>query len=324
MLTIVLSAIAGLGQPLLIRQLIDYAIPQQNRYQLNLLILATIGLVVSAAINSTFQSYLSSLAAHGVMFDLRSRIYKQLTGMSLRWFTSNRTGDSISRVNNDVGSVHSVITDTMGGVVGNIITVVSTLVVMFAIDWRLTLFSVAFVPVFIIPSKRVGNLQRQLVSETREQMAAMNNQMQETLSVSGALLMKTFGRQDDEVDNFRETARIVRNLNIRRALIGRWFHTSISLFGSIAPAVVYWYGGHQIIGGNASLGIVVAEAALLGRLFGPISSLLGVHISVLSSIALFERIFDYLDLDHDIRDAPHAGPLDNVHGSIRFNDVEFS
>ncbi|MSQ14688.1 MAG: ABC transporter ATP-binding protein [Dehalococcoidia bacterium] len=322
--TIILSSLAGLGQPLLIRELIDRALPQKDGDLLNLLVLGIVVLVILAALNSTLQSYLSNLAAHGVMFDLRSRIYRHLTGMSLRWFTANRTGESISRVSNDVGGIQGVITDTMGGVVGDVITLVSTLVVMFGMDWRLALFSIICVPIFIIPAKRVGGMQRQLVGETQEQMAGMNSQMQESLSVSGALLMKTFGRQDDEIDTFYQTARKVRDLNIRRALIGRWFRTSINLFGSITPAVVYWYGGHQIIGGEASLGTVVAEAALLGRLFGPISSLLGVHISVLSSVALFERIFDYLDLAHEIKDAPHATKLRNVRGGISFDDVSFS
>ena len=324
LMTIAVSSVIGLGPPLLIRELIDHAIPQQDGAQLNLLIAAMVGLVVVSAATGTLQSYLSNSAAHSVMFDLRDRIYRHLTGMSLRWFTSNRTGESLSRVNNDVGGVQNAITDTLGGGVGNIITLTSTLAVMITMDWRLAAFSLAFVPVFIIPARRVGNLQSELMSETHEQMAGMNNQMQETLSVSGALLVKTFGRQEDAIESFQETARSVRDLNVRRALIGRWFNTSINLFGSIAPTVVYWYGGHQVIGGEASLGTIVAQAALLGRLFGPISGLLGIHIAMLSSIALFERIFDYLDLEPEITDAPHARLLQNVRGDICFERVNFS
>ncbi len=324
LITVTLSALAGLGQPLLIKQLIDGAIPLKDGNQINLLVMAMLVLVLLAALNGTLQSYLSNVVAHNVVFDLRSHIYKHLSGMSLRWFTSNRTGESVSRVNNDVGGVQGVFFETLGGVVGNVITVGSTLVVMIGMDWRLTLLSLIFVPVFIIPARRVGNLQRQLLSETHEQMAGMNNQMQETLSVSGAMLVKAFGREEKEVDTFQQTARNIRDLNIRRAMIGRWFNTSLSLFGSITPAVVYWYGGHQIIGGDASLGTVVAQATLLGRLFGPISSLLGVHVTVLSSIALFERIFDYLDLDKDVIDSPEARPLSNVRGAIRFEHVNFS
>lgn len=324
LLTVVLSSLAGLGPPLLIREVIDHAIPQQDEGQLNLLILVMVGMVVLSALNSTLQSYLSNSTAHNIVFDLRDQIYRHLTRMSLRWFTANRTGEALSRVNNDVGGIQGVIGDTLGSVVGNAITVGSTLAVMIAMDWRLAFFSLVFVPVFFIPAQRIGNLQRQLVSETQEQLAGLNSQMQETLSVSGALLVKTFGREEQETDTFQLTARNIRDLNMRRALIGRWFNTALNLFGSIAPAVVYWYGGRQIIGGEASLGTVVAQATLLGRLFGPISSLLNVHIAVLSSLALFERIFAYLDLGHDIQDAPHARPLQNVRGDIRFDHVSFS
>lgn len=324
LVTVVLTSLAGIGQPLLIRELIDQAIPQGNASLLNLLIAAMIGLVVLAAVNSSLQSYLSSSVAHSVMFDLRRRIYRHLTGMSLRWFTSNRTGDSLSRVNNDVGGIQNVISDALGGVLGNVVAVASTLVVMIGLDWRLALFSCAFVPLFLFPARRVGDLQRRLTGEAQEQMASLNNQMQETLSVSGALLVKTFGRQEEEFGSFERTARNVRDLNIRRALIGRWFNISVNLFGSIAPAVVYLYGGRQIIGGDASLGTVVAEATLLGRLFGPVSSLLGIHITVLSSLALFERIFDYLDLTQEIADSPHARPLRDVRGEVRFDNVSFA
>src|SRR3712207_6720167 len=145
--------------------------------------------------------------------------------------------------------------------------------------------------------------------------------MQETLSVSGALLVKTFGRQADEAAGFEGTARRIRDLNIRRAMIGRWFGMSMGLFGSITPAVVYWYGGHQVIGGDASLGTVVAFAGLAGRIFGPVSSLLGVNVTVLSSLALFERIFDYLDMEQEIADRPGAGPLVDPRGHLRFERV---
>ncbi len=322
--TIGLSSLVGLGQPLIIRRLIDSAIPAKDGSELNLLILAMLGLVLFSSLNGVLQSFLSTSVAHSVMFDLRSRLYRHLTGMSLRWFTSNRTGEVLSRVSNDVSAVQGVIGDTLGSVVGNVITVGSTFALMVFLDWRLALFSVAFIPVFIIPARRVGQLQRTLVGAAQEQIATMNSQMQETLSVSGALLVKTFGRQTDEIDSFQTTARSIRDLNIRRAMIGRWFGMSMGLFGSVAPAVVYWYGGHRVIGGEASLGTVVALAGLLGRLFGPISSLLSVNITVLSSLALFERIFDYLDLDHEIKDRRGAAEMKDVEGRITFDDVTFS
>jgi len=178
-------------------------------------------------------------------------------------------------------------------------------------------------PLFIIPARRVGNLQRTLRRESHERMANLSSQMQETLSVSGALLMKSFGRQADEAARFEETSGDIRNLNVRRAMIGRWFGMAMGLFGTVGPAVVYWYGGHRIIGGDASLGTVVALAALLPRLFGPASALLSVNVTVLSSLALFERIFDYLDLEPEIKDKPGAIDLKDARGDIEFDEVGF-
>lgn len=319
------SSLIGLAPPLILQHIIDSALdPPGDPRLLNLLALLMVSFVATGALTGVFQSYLSNSIGQAVMFDLRSRLYRHLSGMSLRWFTSNRTGDVLSRISNDVGAVQGVVSDTMSGVVGNIITVVSTFIVMLALDWRLALFSVAFLPVFIIPARRVGNIQRQLISESQEQLANLNSQMQETLSVSGALLVKTFGRQEFEAERFDETASEIRRLNIRRAMVGRWFGVAMGLFGSLAPVLVYWYGGHRVIDDKASLGTIVAFAGLLGRLFGPTTGLLNVNVTVLSSLALFERIFDFLDLQQEIADRPGAVELREPRGDLRFEDVSFS
>jgi ATP-binding cassette subfamily B protein len=324
LLTILATSTVGLGPPLLIRRVIDVAIPRRDGFQLNLLVLVMVALVTLGALVGVLRSYLSNLAGQRVVYDLRVRLYRHLSGMSLRWFTATRTGEVLSRVSNDVGGVQDVVSNTLGAVLENAIIAGSTLAVMLALDWRLALFTVAFLPVFVLPARRVGNLQRALLSETQAQLATLNAHLQETLSVTGALLVKTFGRQAEELEAFRQTAARIRDLTIRRAMIGRWFGMAMGLFGSITPAVVYWYGGHRIIGGEASLGTVVAIAGLAGRLFGPISALLGVHVTVLSSLALFERVFEYLDLKQEITDRPGARPLRAVRGHVRFEDVWFS
>ncbi|HWC28489.1 MAG TPA: ABC transporter ATP-binding protein, partial [Dehalococcoidia bacterium] len=252
------------------------------------------------------------------------RLYRHLSGMSMRWFTANRTGETLSRVSNDVGAVQSVISETLGSVVGNILTLTSTFILMLALDWQLAIISILFIPVFLIPARRVGNLQRSLQRRAHEEIATMNAQMEETLSVSGSLLMKTFGRQPDEAEKFEQTAREIRDLSIRRAMVGRWFGMGMGLFATVGPALVYWYGGHRVIGNEVSVGTVVALAALLPRLFGPASSLLGMQVSILSSLALFERIFDYLDLDHDIKERPDAVELVAPAGELEFSHVGFS
>jgi ATP-binding cassette, subfamily B, bacterial len=322
--TILVTSTVGLGPPLLIKRIIDEAIPAGLGAQLNLLVLAMVGLVAAGALTGVLRSFLSNTVGQNVMLDLRERLYEHLNGMSLRWFTANRTGEVLSRVSNDVGGVQSVVSDTMGAVIENSILAGSTLLLMLLLDWRLALLSVVLLPFFVIPARRVGQAQRALVRETQEQLGALNAQMQETLSVSGALLMKTFGRQQEELARFRETAGAIRTLAIRRAMIGRWFGMAMGLFGSIAPAFVYWYGGHQVIGGAASIGTMVAFAALTGRIFGPVTSLMGVNITVLSSLALFERLFDYLDLEQEIKDRPGAAALRDVRGDVRFDHVGFS
>jgi ATP-binding cassette, subfamily B, bacterial len=318
------ASLVGLVPPLIIRRIIDVSLPNEDGAELNLLIAIMAVVIVLGALNGVLQSWLSNSISQTVMFELRDRLFRHLSSMSLRWFTANRTGDALSRMNNDVGSIQGVISNTLGEVVGNLITLVSTLVLMLALDWRLAVFSLVFIPIFVVPARRVGNIQRALQNETQQELATMTSQMQETLSVSGVLLMKTFGRQDDESERFRGTAARVRWLNIRRALVGRWFMMAMGLFGALAPAVVYWYGGHRVMGGEATLGTVVALAGFLPRLFGPTASLLNVNVQVLSSLALFERIFEYLDLEPDIADRLGATPLRDVRGAVSLRSVSFS
>jgi ATP-binding cassette subfamily B protein len=324
LLAIAFASLVGLGPPLIIRQIIDSSIPSGDGGELNLLIAGMVVLILISAFNGVLQSYLGNSMSQGVMYDLRDRLYAHLSSMSMRWFTANRTGETLSRINNDVGAVQNVISETLGGLLSNVLVLGSTFAIMLALDWRLALFSVVFIPLFVIPAHRVGNVQRALQSETQSQLASMNAQMQETLSVSGALLMKTFGRGAEEAQRFRGVAGQVRDLNVRRAMVGRWFQMGMGLFGTLGPAVVYWYGGHRVMEGAVSLGTIVAMAALLPRLFGPITSLLNAHVTVLSSLALFERIFDYLDLEPDIQEKPDAVALADPRGEVELRDVDFS
>jgi ATP-binding cassette, subfamily B, bacterial len=322
--TIAVTSTVGLGPPLIIRQILDHTIPAHDSWSLDKLVLLMIALVTLGALVGVLRSYLSNIVGQAVVFDLRGALYRHLTGMSLRWFTGSRTGEVLSRVSNDVAGVQSVVSDTLGSVLENTITAGSTLALMLVLDWRLALFSVAFLPIFVIPARRVGEAQRQLVRRTQEHLGTLNAQMQETLSISGVLLVKTFGRGEDEIARFMHTASRIRDLNIRRAMVGRWFQLAMGLFGAITPAVVYWYGGRRVMVDAVSVGTVVAFAGLVGRLFGPISSLLDVNVQVLSSLALFERIFEYLDLEQEIADKPAAPALSDVAGEIRFENVSFS
>ncbi len=328
LVVIVAFAILGLAPALLIQHIIDNALPTAAHSSgdgalLNILVVLMVIAVALTSLIGVAQTFLSTAIGQDVMFDLRRDLYRHLTGMSLRWFTSNKTGEVLSRVSNDVGAVQGVVSDTLVGMVGNLITAGSTFALMLFLDWRLALFSVVFMPIFIIPARRVGNTQRQLVNESQEQLAILNGQMQETLSVSGALLVKTFGRQDGEIARFEGTAQEIKRLNVRRAMVGRWFQMAMGLFGSLAPAAVYWYGGHSVIGGTASLGTVVASATLLTRMFQPVTQLTNANVTILSSLALFERLFDYLDMEQEIADRPGAVALTSVKGNLAFEHVSF-
>ena len=329
LVVVIVNSIVGVGPSLVLQHIVDDALPGSGHNGgdaglLNVLIIIFVALIGIGALSGVLQTFLSNIIGQSVMYDLRARLYRHLTHMSLRWFTANRTGEVLSRVSNDVSAVQGVVTDSFSGIIGNLITVGSTFVVMLMLDWRLACFSVVFLPFFLIPARRVGNAQRELFMRTQEEVATLNAQMQETLSVSGALLVKTFGREHQEISRFEETAASVRNLSIRRAMVGRWFMFSMGLFSALAPAVVYWYGGHRVIDDAATLGTVVASASLLTRLYGPASQLLNLNVTVLSSLALFERIFDYLDLEHEIADRPGAIALDDVKGAVSFEDVSFS
>ncbi len=327
LVVVIVNSIVGVGPSLILQHIVDDALPGSGHSGdaslLNVLIIIFVVLIGIGALSGVLQTFLSNIIGQSVMYDLRARLYRHLTHMSLRWFTANRTGEVLSRVSNDVSAVQGVVTDSFSGIIGNLITVGSTFVVMLMLDWRLACFSVVFLPFFLIPARRVGNAQRELFMRTQEEVAALNAQMQETLSVSGALLVKTFGREHQEISRFEDTAASVRSLSIRRAMVGRWFMFSMGLFSALAPAVVYWYGGHRVIDDSATLGTVVASASLLTRLYGPASQLLNLNVTVLSSLALFERIFDYLDLEHEIADRPGALAFD-VRGAVSFEDVSFS
>lgn len=326
LVTVTLAAVVGLAPPLLFARIIDNisAKGSHDAGAVNrdaLLIFLT---VVAGALLSVLQTYLNTRVGQGVMFDLRNQTYAHLQRMSLRFFTSTRSGEMLSRINNDVGGVQDAVTGSFTTFYSNLIIVVTTVVTMAVLDWRLTLLSLSVLPLFIIPTRIVGAIQRRLLARTQERLGEMNAQMQETLSVNGALLTKIFGRHDYEYGRFAETNRDVRDLTVRRLMTGRWFFLFLGLYGGMAPALVYWYGGHQVISGGLSAGEVVGFAALVTRIFTPVTQLLSVWITIQSSLALFERVFEYGDLPVEIADAPGAVDLATIEGRVEYEHVGFS
>lgn len=321
---ITISSLTILVAPLFILRIIDHTIPNGDGQELNLLIAILFLVILVGTVNEVVQGWLGSMISQNVMHDLRNRLYDRMSSMSIGWFARHRSGETLSRVTNDVSLVDTTLRESLTMVVSNLVTLTTTFAVMLYLDWKLALLSLLVIPVFALPAQRAGNRQRYLQGESQSKIASLNSQMQETLSVSGILLMRTFGRRADEGRRFRDVSEQVRVLNIRHALVGRWFMIATGLFAAVGPTFVFWYGGHRVLNGEVSLGTVVAMAGLLPYIFQPISKLMTLHVTILSSLALFERIFDYLDLQPDIVNKPGAIELRDVKGSVEFRDVTFS
>jgi ATP-binding cassette subfamily B protein len=324
LVAIVAVSLIELLPPLILRQLIDVTLPAKDLQQLNLLALALLVIPVLSGLIDVGQRYLNARIGEGIIFDLRQQMYGHLSGMALRFFTHTKSGEIISRFNNDVVGAQNAITGTIPNIVVNVVTVVSTLAIMISIEWRLTLLSVAVVPLFLLPTKRVANVLRNIRRQAMEANAEQSNIIAETLGINGALLVKTFGRQEQEVDRFRDVNAQVRDLGVRRALVGRWFFLGLSLAAAVGTALIYWVGGRLVLEDVLTIGTIVAFAAYLRRLYGPITSLSNIQVEFAQSMVSFERVFEYLDRPIEIQDKPDARVLKHVAGHIRFEDVSFS
>jgi ATP-binding cassette, subfamily B, bacterial len=328
LVAILATSLIGLINPLLLKLLIDVAIPEQNWLLLNLFVGLMILLPIISGLIGVGQSYLNNVIGQSVMHDLRTALYEHLQRMPLRFFTETKTGEIQSRLANDVGGIQSVVTDTAASVTSNIAIAASTIAVMFLIDWRLTLLSLGLLPFFMYLTFRVGKVNREVRGETQESLARMSAVTEETLSVSGMLLTKTFGQQAAAVGRFGELNRELARLQVRQAMVGRWFFMIIGTIFSITPAFVYWLAGYLTIQGDPTaptIGDIVAFTTLQSRLFFPLGQLLNVQVEIHGALALFDRIFEYLEMDPEISDAPDALALDRatVRGAVTFRDVSF-
>ena len=332
-LLILITSGIGLINPLLIRVVFDDVIggsgPRDDRMQL--LFLVTGAMVLTPIIGGLlglWQTYTNNVVGQSVMQDLRNSLYSHLQNMPLKFFTSTRTGEIQSRLSNDVGGVQGVLTDTASSLLANMTTVISTIVTMFILSWELTVLSLAILPVFLVLSRKVGKVRREVSGQTQESLADLTAIMQETLSVSGILLSKSFGRQNYEIDRFRKENRRLSKLEVKRTMIGRGFFALVQIFFSITPAFVYLVAGWIFLnnpGAGITFGTIVTFTTLQSRLFFPLGQLLNVNVEVQSGLALFDRIFEYLDMEHEIIDRDGAIELTpaETSGRVRFNDVWF-
>jgi ATP-binding cassette subfamily B protein len=328
LVAIVITSLLGLINPYLLKLLIDEAIPRRDFGLLNLFVALMIAVPIVSGLIGIGQTYLSNVVGQRVMEDLRNALYTHLQRMPLRFFTETRTGEIQSRLANDVGGVQGVVTETAGTVFSNATVILTTVVAMWFVDWRLTLLSLGLLPFFMYLTFRVGEVRRKLSSQTQEVMADVSAITEETLSVSGMLLTKTFGQQRTAIDRFRKANSRLAALQIRQSMVGRWFFMLVGTIFSITPAFVYWLAGWLTIQNDPTaptIGDIVAFTTFQSRLFFPLGQLLGVQVEVQGALALFDRIFEYLEMKSEIVDAPDAVELDpaRVRGHIRYRHVSF-
>jgi len=324
---IVISAGLGMASPFLLREVLDQAIPQGDTTLLAWLVLGMIGVSVATGVLSVAQTWLSNVVGQRVMHDLRTAVYRHLQRLSLAFFTRTRTGEVQSRIANDIGGVQNVVTSTATSIVSNVTTVSATIVAMVALDWRLAAFSLGLLPVFVAITRRVGTERKKITSERQGRLADMSSLVEESLSVSGILLGKTMGRAPELADRFQSESAELADLEVRSRMAGRWRMSSVQMSFAVMPALVYWFAGQSIAhgGGAISIGTVVAFTTLQTRLLFPILSLLNVGLDMQTSLALFTRIFEYLDQPVDIAERPDPVELDRdrIRGEVRFEGVGF-
>ena len=321
-----LSAGLSMISPFLLRAVLDDAIPERDTALLTMLVVGMIAISIATGALGVAQTWLSNLVGQRVMHDLRAAVYRHLQRLSLAFFTRTRTGEVQSRIANDIGGVQNVVTSTATSIVSNVTTVLATIVAMFALDWRLAAFSLALLPFFVWLTRRVGRERKRITAERQGRLADMSSLVAESLSVSGILLGKTMGRAPELAERFTRESADLADLEVRSRMAGRWRMASVQMAFAIMPALVYWFAGWSIAHGGAaiSIGTVVAFTTLQTRLFFPLQSLLSVGIDIQTSLALFHRIFEYLDLPVDITEREEARELGDVRGEVRFEGVSFA
>ena len=320
---IVFSSALGVIPAFLLKEILNRAIPERDTTLLAYLAGGMIAIAIASGVLGVVQTLLSNQVGQRVMHDLRAAVFRHLQRLSLAFFTRTRTGEVQSRISNDIGGVQSVVTSTATSITSNVTTVIATMIAMLALSWELALFAFALIPLFVFLTRRVGKERREIAKTTQETLADISSLVQESLSVSGILLGKTMGRTKELADRFEVDSLRLADLEVRQRMAGRWVMATIQMSFAIMPAAVYWFGGWWAASGHAiSIGTLVSFTTLQSRLFFPVGSLLGVGLDVQTSLALFDRIFEYLDQPVDIEEKPDARTSTEP-GDVVFDHVWF-
>ena len=320
---VIVDAVLGVINPLLFRSIINNGIIGKDKSLIITLSLIAAGVAIADTGLTIGIRYVSAKVGEGLIFDMRSKVFEHIQKMPIAFFTRTQTGALISRLNNDVIGAQQAFTDTLSSIVSNLISVALVLVVMFLLSWKITLISLIILPVFVFPAKRVGRRLSVITRESYGLNAEMNNTMNERFNVSGALLVKLFGRPSQEREEFESKASRVRDIGVTQAMYARFFIAALSLTAALATAVVYGWGGVQAVDGALSVGTVVALASYLTRLYAPLTALSNVQIDVMTALVSFDRVFEVLDLPPMIQDQPDARPVPAGPARIEFDHVDF-
>ena len=323
LLTIVLEAIEGIIPALLIKKIIDDALPTKDSGLVTQLALLMVAIAFVDAALSMAERWWSSRIGEGLIFDLRVSLFDHTQRMPISFFTRTQTGALISRMNNDVIGAQRALTGTLGAVVSNVVTLAFTLAAMAFLEWRLTILALVLLPIFILPAKRVGKTLQAITRESFDLNAEMNTTMTERFNVAGALLVKLFGRHDQEAADFSARASRVRDIGVRSAMYSRVFMIALGLVGAVGTALVYLIGGRLVVEGTISIGTLVALGTYIGRIYGPLTALTNARVDLLSAFVSFERVFEVLDTPSAIVDKPDAVALIAPAGRVEFDNVRF-
>ena len=323
---IAFSSLLALYPNVLTGRIVDALAEKQGVDILIKLILLSLGVTIGSSLIGVGQNYLNSWIAQHITFDMRNKMYAHLQQMSQRFFTTNNQGDIITRMTSDIGGVQSVITGTFTSILSNSITLIAALAVMYQRNWMLATLGVLVIPLFVLPSRRAGKTRWELTRESQACSDEINGILNETLSVSGQMLVKLFGKEQYEYDRYKDANSRMIRLNIKESMAGRWFFMVISVFSSIGPMLLYLVGGILMMqyGQDLTVGDITVMVSLLGRMYGPVNQLLNIQVEWIRSMALFTRIFEYFDLPVEIQNAPDAVTPCSADGSVAFQHVNFS
>lgn len=323
-LILLVTSVLGILPPIIIQHIVDTALPNKDLSLLIYLVLASLSTTIISELLGVWQNYLNAYVAQKIIYDMRNQMYLHLQQMPYQFYSNVKQGEVITRMTADISGVKAVFDSTIVSFANNLFILISTATTLLIVNWRLGILGLIIVPLFILPTRKMGSVRWSIAKQTQEKTSEQNHIIQETLNISGYLLMKLFTKEQKEFKNFDDINVQATNLKIKESMAGRWFMMILSTFTSIGPMLIYLYGGYLFIHGQITIGAIISFVALLGRLYGPVGQLTNLYVNITSSIALFERIFEYFDMKLTIKDRDDATEMNVTHLDIEFNDVSFS